>query len=56
MVQCYGDLPDIVTFEEEASPCFVVCTAVHYYTFWGAEPAHHLLVKEVGYLLQCVLL
>jgi len=49
MVWGYGDLPDLVTLQEEVGSFLVLCTTVFYHTFQGPKPANYLLVQEVGY-------
>jgi hypothetical protein len=55
IVQGYSELTDSVTFEEEVGPYVVLCTSVHYHTFWGAEPANYLCINQVWHILRCAL-
>jgi len=55
MVWGYGDLPDIVGFEEEVGSFLVLFVSIRYHTFWSSKPTNYLFVKEVCYLLRCTL-
>jgi len=51
----YCDLLDIVTFEEEVTPCLVLCFFVRYNPFKGSELTNYLLAKDGCYFFLCTL-
>jgi hypothetical protein len=47
----YGELPDIVAFEEEVCSFLGLCSSIHYHTFPCSEPTKYLFIHDVCYLL-----